>query len=425
MFVNYIIEYFKVLAELTADMAPYLLLGFLFAGLLKVFLPQNLMNKYLGKSSFKSVLNASLLGIPLPLCSCGVLPAGISLYKNGASKGASVSFLTSTPQTGVDSILVTWSMLGLPFALIRPVAALFTGVLGGVLTNKLEDEKKYNNEDHPDFKPVRKKPSLKAILDYAFVEMMMDIAKWLVIGLLIAALISVIIPDNFFQDLKISGLLGMIIILVASIPLYICATSSVPIAAVLLMKGLSPGALLVFLMAGPATNAATMTVIGNNLGKKTLWIYLSSLIAGSLLFGLFIDHFLPGNWFLPIMGMDGTHEHGLLPEWLNYGSAILLTLLLINSFYQQFKIKMINKKHKDSAPSFSVDIPSMEISVDGMTCDHCKAKVENGLRNQENITNAIADTQNNTVKLYGSNLDVNQLEAVIRELGYDYKGKLS
>jgi hypothetical protein len=381
------------------------------------------MNKYLGKSSFKSVLNASLLGIPLPLCSCGVLPAGISLYKNGASKGASVSFLTSTPQTGVDSILVTWSMLGLPFALIRPVAALFTGVLGGVLTNKLEHEKQYKNEENPDFKPIKKKASLKAILDYAFVEMMMDIAKWLVIGLLIAAFISVIIPDNFFQDLKISGLLGMLIILVASIPLYICATSSVPIAAVLLMKGLSPGALLVFLMAGPATNAATMTVIGKNLGKKTLWIYLSSLIVGSLLFGLVIDHFLPGNWFLPIMGMDGDHHHGFLPEWLNYGSAILLVLLLINSFYQQFKLKRMMKKQKDSAPAFSIAIPAMEIGVEGMTCEHCKAKVESGLRNQENITNAVADIENNTVKLYGTNLDIGQLEEVIRELGYVFKGK--
>jgi len=421
---DYIIEYFKVLAGLTADMAPYLLLGFLFAGLLKVFLPQNLMNKYLGKSSFRSVVNASLLGIPLPLCSCGVLPAGISLYKNGASKGSSVSFLTSTPQTGVDSILVTWSMLGLPFALIRPVAALFTGVSSGVLTNKLEKEKNFKNENPEEFKPIKQKPSLKAVLDYAFVEMMMDIAKWLVIGLLIAAFISVVIPDNFFQELKIGGFLGMVIILVASIPLYICATSSVPIAAVLLMKGLSPGALLVFLMAGPATNAATMTVIGKNLGNKTLWIYLSSLIVGSLLFGLFIDHFLPANWFLPVLGMDHSHQHGLLPQWLNYSSAVILTILLINSFYQQYRLKM-NSKKQEATPQFSLETPAMVINVEGMTCDHCKAKVENGLQNQENISNAIADTDQNTVKIYGSNLDENTLEKVIKELGYIFKGKIS
>jgi uncharacterized membrane protein YraQ (UPF0718 family)/copper chaperone CopZ len=425
MLLEQIINYFKVLLELTADMAPYLLLGFLFAGLLKVFLPQNLMNRYLGKSTFKSVVNASLLGIPLPLCSCGVLPAGISLYKNGASKGSSVSFLISTPQTGVDSILVTWSMLGLPFALIRPIAALFTGVTGGVMTNELEKEKDDRSAGEEDFKPVKQKPSLKAILDYAFVEMMADIAKWLVIGLLIAALIAVVIPDNFFQEFKMSGLLGMLIILVASVPLYICATSSVPIAAVLLMKGLSPGALLVFLMAGPATNAATMTVVGQNLGRKTLFIYLTALIVGSLLFGLFIDYFLPGNWFLPVMDMVGGHEHGLLPAWLNYGSAAILVLLLINSFRLQYQERMKSKRQKEFTPQFTVDIPTMVIQVEGMTCEHCKAKVENGLRSQDNITNAIADTEKNTVKLYGTNLDPQKIGQLVQELGYIFRGQKS
>jgi len=276
-------EYFIALFNLTADMAPYLLLGFLFAGILKVFLPTNLMNKYLGKNSFSSVLNASILGIPLPLCSCGVLPAGISLNKNGASKGASVSFLISTPQTGVDSILVTWSMLGLPFAIIRPIAALFTGLFGGLLTNKIEKEDVHSAQTETNVSSIKQKASFKEIFRYAFVEMLNDIAKWLIIGLLIAAFIEVLLPDNFFQDFKISGILGMIIILAASIPLYICATSSVPIAAVLLLKGISPGALLVFLMAGPATNAAAITVIGQNLGKKTLAIYLTSLIVGYLI----------------------------------------------------------------------------------------------------------------------------------------------
>ena len=422
MLVDYIINYFNVLWDLTVDMAPYLLLGFLFAGLLKVFLPQNLMNKYLGKSSFKSVVNASLLGIPLPLCSCGVLPAGISLYKNGASKGASTSFLISTPQTGVDSILVTWSMLGLPFALIRPIAAFFTGVFGGALTNKLDQEKKYNNEEHEEFKAIKQKPSLKAILDYAFVEMMADIAKWLVIGLLIAALISVLIPDNFFQEFRMSGLIGMIVILVASIPLYICATSSVPIAAVLLMKGLSPGALLVFLMAGPATNAATMTVVGQNLGKKTLIIYLCALIIGSLAFGLVIDYFLPANWFLPVMDMTGGHEHGFLPYWFSFSSGVILTALLIYSFVKQYRDAVNSKKQQAQAPQYSMDIPTMVIGVEGMTCEHCKAKVENGLRSENNIKNAIADTENNTVELYGNNLDPTEIGKKIHELGYIFKG---
>lgn len=421
---DYVILYIEALVDLTVDMAPYLLLGFLFAGLLKVFLPPDMMSRYLGKSNFKSVANASLLGIPLPLCSCGVLPAGISLYKNGASKGSAISFLISTPQTGVDSVLVTWSMLGLPFALLRPIAALFTGITGGVLTNKMENKKSKKADALP--KPtgiVRPKRTLKAVLEYAFVEMVADIAKWLVIGLLIAALISVVIPDQFFTNFKLDGILGMIVILIVSIPLYVCATSSVPIAAVLLMKGITPGALLVFLMAGPATNAATMTVIGKNLGNKTLAIYLSTLIIGSLIFGLILDYFLPSQWFMPLSIITGGHIHHILPSWLETISAITLTLLLIYSFYIQFTNHLKTNKQMAGVTQFSMDIPTLIIGVEGMTCDHCKAKVENGLRSQSNIKNAIADTENNIVKIYGEDLDINLLGEVIKDLGYVFKGK--
>ncbi|RLD36978.1 MAG: heavy metal-associated domain-containing protein, partial [Bacteroidetes bacterium] len=359
---DYLLNYFTALVELTTDMAPYLLLGFLFAGLLKVFLPPDMLTKYLGKSSFNSVLNASLLGIPLPLCSCGVLPAGISLYKNGASKGSSVSFLISTPQTGVDSILVTWSMLGLPFAIIRPIAALVTGLTGGLLTNRLEKKEVKKEVIQAKQESVKKqKYSLKAVLEYAFVEMVADIAKWLVIGLLIAALISVLIPDNFFHEFQINGIVGMLIILIVSIPLYVCATSSVPIAAVLLLKGLSPGALLVFLMAGPATNAATMAVVGNNLGRKTLLIYLFSLITGAIFFGLLIDYFLPGSWFLPLALMSGEHVHGFLPEWFENSTAVILVLLLAYSFWKQIKNKLQSKSSKTSSSQFSVSLPSLVI----------------------------------------------------------------
>jgi copper chaperone CopZ len=352
------------------------------------------------------------------------LPAGISLYKNGASKGSSVSFLISTPQTGLDSIFVTWSMLGLPFALLRPVAAFITGITGGVVTNELEKQNNKEDKNQPaETHAMRPKRSVKTVIHYAFVEMVMDIAKWLVIGLLIAALISVLIPDNFFTDFKMNGLLGMLVILVVSIPLYICATSSVPIAAVLLLKGISPGALLVFLMAGPATNAATMTVIGKNMGRKTLTIYLASLIAGALLFGLVIDYLLPGNWFSPLALMEGGHVHQLLPEWLKYGSAVIMTLLLIYSFYTRIIEKIKSKSKMKQTSEFSLDIPEMVIGVEGMTCAHCKARVENGLRSQTNVTNAIADIENNTVKLYGDHLDPEKMEKTISELGYVYKGK--
>jgi len=386
-----------------------------------VFLPANLMSKYLGKSSFSSVLNATILGIPLPLCSCGVLPAGISLHKNGASKGASVSFLVSTPQTGVDSILVTWSMLGLPFAIIRPIAALFTGVAGGLLTNKIEKEKVKPVDPEPLVETKKQKPSVKEIFKYAFVEMLNDIAKWLIIGLLIAAFIEVLIPDNFFSEFQISGILGMLIILVASIPLYVCATSSVPIAAVLLLKGISPGALLVFLMAGPATNAAAITVIGQNMGKKTVAIYLSVLIAGSLLFGLLIDYLLPGNWFMPLLETMNGHEHSLLPQWLNYFSVAFLTFMLVYNYYNRIKHNIMNKKAKSE---FSMDIPALKINVEGMTCQHCKRKVEEGLLEMDGVSTVTANPDANTVEIYGHNLKLQSIQKTVEELGYDFKGKL-
>ena len=287
---EFIDRYFAELWFLLLEMAPWLLLGLIFAGLLKVYFPQKHIDRYLGKSNFKSALNGSILGIPMPLCSCGVIPTGISFYKDGASKGATNSFLISTPQTGVDSIFATYSMLGWPFAILRPIVAFVTGVTGGVLTNWLVKDKPKPKAASPfaDFKidtgvvsgtqtcsddscgchePRKndKRHSLVRAADYAFVELLQDIAKWLVIGFLAAALISVLIPDDFFSRFQGWGIIEILLVLAASVPIYICATGSIPVAAVLLMKGVSPGAALVFLMAGPATNVATMTVLGKTI----------------------------------------------------------------------------------------------------------------------------------------------------------------
>ncbi len=419
-FMDYIYNYFDALFALTVDMAPYLLLGFLFAGILKVIVPPNLMTRYLGKSNTSSVVNASLFGIPLPLCSCGVLPAGIALHKNGASKGSSVSFLISTPQTGVDSILVTWSMLGLPFAILRPIVAFFTGIAGGLITNKIE--KSNTIVSQPSVIEPKQKFSLKKILHYAFVEMVSDIAKWLVIGLLIAALITVIVPDNFFSEFNLTGISGMLLILIVSIPLYICATSSVPIAAVLLLKGLSPGALLVFLMAGPATNAATITVIGKNLGKKTLIAYMSSLIVGSLLFGLLIDNFLPASWFAPLSILNGSHQHELLPNWLSFSSAAALILMLLYSFITSISQHLRIKKNMKNAFVNPMIVEELEFSVAGMTCVKCKAKVENGIGQMKDVVSVIADNENDTLQVSGVNLSPELISKKIVSLGYDYNG---
>jgi hypothetical protein len=343
---EYINTFWNELVSLTLEMAPYLMLGFLFAGILYAWFPAGKMTRYLGKNNSASALNAALLGIPLPLCSCGVIPTGISFYKNGASKGSAVSFLISTPQTGVDSIMITWSLLGLPMAIIRPIIALFSGVFGGILTNRLENRDPKNGEmKAPTGGGKTKKVGILGMLGYAFGEFLEDIVKWLVIGLLIAALIAVVIPEDFFLRYLSNDYLSMLIILVASIPLYVCATGSVPIAAVLMMKGLSPGAAIVFLMAGPATNAATISVIGNSMGRKTLIRYMVSIIGGALLFGTLVNELLPREWFTnPIQHIHGgEHQHEILPHWLQVGSAILLTLAILNSLYRKYIKPRMNR----------------------------------------------------------------------------------
>lgn len=422
MIFEYTSNYLNALWELTLEMSPYLLLGFLFAGILYVYFPKEKVTRYLGKNNFKSALNASLIGIPLPLCSCGVIPTGISFYKNGASKGSSVSFLISTPQTGVDSILATYALLGLPLAIIRPFIALVTGVLGGLVTNSIEKHEIANTPKLPENQHSLRKSDnkVKTMLHYAFVEFLQDISKWLVIGLLLAALMAVLIPDDFFTNYMANEYLSMILVLAASIPLYVCATGSVPIAAVLLMKGLSPGAAIVFLMAGPATNAATMTVIGKVMGKRTLFSYMVSIIGGALVFGILVNELLPREWFTDHMVhiRDGHGSH-LIPQWLAVASSILLILLLINGYAQKYLIKK-----KMNLAEINNDMTEKTVKVSGMTCNHCKANVHNNLSAIAGIENIEIDLESGKVKMTGEDIDLEEVKSKVESIGYQYEGEV-
>lgn len=420
MLMETISAFINELWVLLLEMAPYLLIGFLFAGILKVFFPKKLIRRYIGKSNFKSVLNASLLGVPMPLCSCGVLPTGISFFKNGASRGSTVSFLVSTPQTGVDSIIATYAMLGLPLAILRPFIALFSGVLGGTLTNYLggsvdagEQLKKEDEEENG----VR---SFREMLRYGFVEMMQDISKWLIIGFLIAAFLSVVIPDDFFVTTITNEYLSMLLILVASIPLYVCATGSIPIAAVLLMKGLSPGAAIVFLMAGPATNAATMAVISNTMGRKTFWLYMISIIGGAFLFGTLVNELIPRGW---IMGAMPELDHGHMHEStsiLSIISGVVLVLLVINGYIQKYLVRRRTLKEEKK---FN-DMKSIQVyTVEGMTCNHCKATVEKGIRELDASGEIFADPSSNELRLSSVSIPEDALRQKVESLGYTFKGR--
>ena len=245
-------NYIEPLINLFNEMSPYLLLGFFFAGLLHVLVPKKIYSTYLSHNDFRSVLYSAIFGIPLPLCSCGVIPTAMSLRKEGASKGAVTSFLIATPQTGVDSILATYSVLGLPFAVIRPIAALVTALFGGLasnysLKNEEADTALCSDETGTSSQRTGTNKCMQ-IFRYGFVDMLQDVGKWLLIGLLIAGLITIFVPDSFFSQFASTPLLNMLIVLVFSIPMYLCATGSIPIAAMLMLKGLSPGAALVLLM---------------------------------------------------------------------------------------------------------------------------------------------------------------------------------
>lgn len=244
-------------------------------------------------------------------------------------------------------------------------------------------------------------------------------SNWLIIGLLIAALISVFVPNDFFADKIPNDFIGMLLILIISIPVYICATASVPVAAVLMLKGLSPSAALVLLMAGPATNAATITMIGKVLGKKSLIGYLGAIITGALLSGLFIDYFLPHEWFRVSEHFNHMgHDHaGMLPEWLQIGSAVTLTLLIINGYIQKFLTTIKIKSQSIIQPGFSPDNTQI-LHVGGMTCNHCKANVENSVRSSEGVEEATVDLISGTVIIKGRSFDLEKIKSGIKSIGY-------
>ena len=321
------------------EAAIYILFGFFIAGLLYIFYPKEKVVKTLGKKGFGSTLKAALMGIPLPLCSCGVIPTALSLRKQGASRGATLSFLISTPETGVDSIAITYALLDPIMTVFRPLAAFLTAMFAGIAENILaspEGAPDINSQpcstcgnSDVDGHTHSKKIKLKRAMKYAFVDLVGDISKWLMIGIALAGVISAAIPKGFFENYLGSGILSMLVMLVVGIPLYICATASTPIAAALILKGLSPGAALVLLLAGPATNMATILVIGKQMGKKTLAIYLTSIAFMSILLGLLLNQVY---FYLGINALASVGEaREVIPGGIKIVGSVILAGLIIYS----------------------------------------------------------------------------------------------
>lgn len=411
--------------HLINSMAPYLLLGFLLAGVLHAFVPNGIYSRYLGEKSFRSVFNAALWGIPLPLCSCGVIPTAMSLRKEGASRGATLSFLIATPQTGVDSIIATYSLMGLPFALLRPAVALVTSLLGGALMNHFDNDSCNTNNSTTiadnccqSTKSIKQK--IKSALNYAFVEMMQDIGKWLLLGLVVAGLITVLVPDSFFAIFSDKPLLSMLLVLVFAIPMYLCATGSIPIAVALMLKGLSPGTALVLLMAGPAVNVASILVISKVMGKKTLALYLVSIIFGAIFFGLAIDYLLPSEWFTaPLKEIHSCHGENF--SLFNFGCFILLMALLANALIRKHTAKSTpccqhcNHSNNDTNAS---EVNALHIKIKGMHCNHCKSNAERALQFVRGIERVEIDLNSGNTTIYG-NPEKEHISFAMKKLGYD------
>ncbi|WP_310439539.1 SO_0444 family Cu/Zn efflux transporter [Sulfuricurvum sp.] len=322
--------------ELSVDMGIYILFGLLAAGVLHQLIREEWIRKHLGSDTQGSVYKAALFGTPLPLCSCSVIPFAASLRRNGASKGATLSFLISTPITGVDSILATFGMFGWAFTLYRVISSVVIAIVAGILMNWFEPKEipkqafafsavAPNNPPKilVSSEPEVKKPfSLLSVFEYGFITLLGSFSKPLFLGLLIGAVISAAIPSNLHELFNENRLLGYLIAVGIAAPMYVCATASLPIAAALIVAGVSPGAAFIFLSAGPATNTVTMGVVKSMLGMRALVIYLSTIVIGSILFGGLIDF---GFDTLAVdMSMDMDEHHGLFQE-----AAAVLMLGLI------------------------------------------------------------------------------------------------
>ncbi len=327
--------------RLLNKMAPYLLFGFFFAGLLHIFFSPEKIARHLGKGNFASVIKASLFGIPLPLCSCGVIPAALALRREGASIGAVLAFFISTPTTGIDSICATYALLGGLFTGFRIAGSFAAGVFAGVLANSFIKEKSFTSPEKESCKLCghetehRHSAMKKAAeaLRYAFIGLFDEIAKWLLIGVLIGGTISFFIPEGFFASFLGPGWVAYLVMFLIGTPMYVCATGSIPIAASMMLKGLSPGAAFVFLLSGPATNTVTITVMIKELGRKAVAIYLGSIFAASMLLAFALDKI----WRVMVSpaASHGMVAHSkMLPLWVEYSSTAILLLLIFSSLFR-------------------------------------------------------------------------------------------
>jgi uncharacterized membrane protein YraQ (UPF0718 family)/copper chaperone CopZ len=419
--------------QVLGQMAPYLLFGFLVAGLLSVGLSPAWLERHLGGRGMGPVWKSALFGVPLPLCSCGVIPVGASLRRHGASPAATTAFLLSTPQTGVDSILVTYAMLGPLFAIYRPVAALLTGLLGGALVllggrgeggtaggggpaGGPDGEAGAACTDGCCAAEGAREGRLLRALRYGFVTLPRDIGTALLFGVVLAGVLTALVPADSLGGTIGGGALSILIMMAAGIPLYVCATASVPIAAGLMHVGASAGAAFAFLVAGPATNAATVTTLWKVLGPRTTFVYLGTVAVSALGCGLLLD------WLLPVAAAAvpalGGHVHpGEEGGLVGHVSAVLLIGVVGWSLWSRQRAGRGEGGSGMSETSRSRE-QVLELVVDGMSCSHCADSVRRAMSEVPGVERAEVLLEQARARVRGRDLDPAQLIAAVGALGY-------
>jgi uncharacterized membrane protein YraQ (UPF0718 family)/copper chaperone CopZ len=432
---EFVIEVVVASWSVLAEMAPYLLLGFFFAGLLSALISADWVERHLGGGGLGQVFKASLFGVPLPLCSCGVLPVAASLRRQGASRGATTSFLLSTPQTGVDSIAVTYALLGPFIAVLRPLAALVTGVIGGTLVHAFGERNGATpapSETAPRCAmdgccddDVGHRHSFVDVLRYGFVILPRDIGRALLVGVLLSGLIAALIAPDTLRAYLGGGLLPILAAMAIGVPLYVCATASTPIALSLIVAGLSPGAALAFLISGPATNSAALTTLWKVLGRRTTVVYLVTVALGAVGIGLLVDGIIASGVVSASALIDTAgasvagHEHhasGGFGWWLQQVSAVALLLVVANALRPRPTETTETPPSEDS----STERPTvLEMRVKGMRCNGCVQSLTRALAGVAGVSDVAVRLDEGTARVTGRGMARDQLLEAVTSLGFE------
>jgi uncharacterized membrane protein YraQ (UPF0718 family) len=363
-----IVEMLAASWDMLQEASIYVVFGLLVSGLLKVFLDPGMVARHLGKGRFVSVFKAAILGVPVPLCSCGVLPAALSLKKQGANNGATTAFMISTPESGVDSIAISYALLDPIMTVARPIVAFVTAAIAGIAENLIGYQKPARGatadlkcpvdgccdgidcppEIHRTHHTLYQK--IAAGLRFAFTDFWGDLVGWFLAGILLAGAITTLIPDDMFSRYLGSGWQAMVLMLAAGIPLYICATASTPIAAALILKGVSPGAALVFLLTGPATNIASLTVLVGILGKRAAALYVAAIAVCAVGFGLLLDQVYAWLDISAVAAAGQASE--VMPQWLRWAAVLLLLVISVKPVARAVRARIDRLRPRRSGPCY-------------------------------------------------------------------------